>query len=577
MTQKPNVDGFIARRSPGNLGEHHSFAHQSRAAAAPPTGLQRRQQPEPTNKNEAHATNALTPTGKGLNRQPGGVSRSDVDDSLRQIDEEGKQEQARHKRGGLRTSRKKIIKRLFLLLFLVLLGMGIWLGVKFVMASNSVFKGDMFGLIQQRDLKMDENGRTNILIVGTSEDDPGHEAAYLTDSIMVMSVDQKNKNSFMFSIPRDLYVKYGMSCTPGTAGKINAYFNCVNDNYNSESAETERQNKMRELVGELFGLNIQYAVHVNYSVMRDVVGALGTITVNIEGSGGAPGVMDSNFDWKCKGGNEYASLATMKKNCPPNGHFIDYPNGPATLDSEHALYLAQARGDIEPTYGLGRSNFDRELNQQKIIKAIREKAMSSGTLTNPGKVSALFDAIGKNLRTNFETAEIRTLVSLAQSIPSDQIHSISLVDADPALFGSDGANNVIPAAGTYNYGQIQAYIKRKMNPNATSEEPHVVVLNASGVAGAAQAEADKLTAMGMVIDQVGNAPAGLVTANTIYQVSSESPMPKTTKKLTDLYGTAPQKSAPSVQVPATVDFLIIITKPSSGTATSAAGSDGAGQ
>ncbi|QQR51189.1 hypothetical protein IPF89_05585 [Candidatus Saccharibacteria bacterium] len=56
----------------------------------------------------------------------------------------------------------------------------------------------------------------------------------------------------------------------------------------------------------------------------------------------------------------------MKKNCPPNGHFIDYPNGPVTLDAEHALYLAQARGDVE-NYGFEMSNFDREKNQQKLL------------------------------------------------------------------------------------------------------------------------------------------------------------------------------------------------------------------
>lgn len=63
----------------------------------------------------------------------------------------------------------------------------------------------------------------------------------------------------------------------------------------------------------------QYSVHVNYTVMRDVVKALDGITVTIE-SRDPRGQMDSNFDWKCKGGNAYASQATMIKNCPPSGH-----------------------------------------------------------------------------------------------------------------------------------------------------------------------------------------------------------------------------------------------------------------
>lgn len=580
MANRPTVDGFIPRRSSGQLGEHH-FVNRKPVAKAPvsPTGLQRRQAtpsmlggktsakstPTPSRRPDA---NGLRPTEHGLSRQSSdSFSRVDVDDSLREIDEQEHKAQEARPHGRKRISlphRRKLIKRIVIVLVVILLAIGVWLGVKFILASQSVFKGDMFGLIQQRDLKMDANGRSNVLIIGTSEDDPGHEASWLTDSIMVMSIDQKNKNAYMFSIPRDLYVKYGKACIGGYAGKINAYFNCVNDDYESEAAETERQDKMRALVGDLFGMDIQYAVHVNYSVMRDTVGALGTITVNIEGSGGAPGVMDSNFDWKCKGGNERASRATMKKNCPPNGHFIEYPNGPAELDAEHALYLAQARGDIEPTYGLGRSNFDRELNQQKIIKAIQVKAMSTGTLANPGKVSGLIDALGKNLRTNFETPEIRTLISLAQDIPSDQIHSISLIDAEPALFGGDGANNIIPTAGTYDYSDIQSFLKKKMNSSPIAKEAaHVVVLNGSGVAGAAQIEADKLTALGMEVDSVGNAPSGSTATNVVYKiVKKDSTKPKTAEKLSKMYGATPVTTAPPVTVPASTDFVIIVVSAS---------------
>lgn len=53
--------------------------------------------------------------------------------------------------------------------------------------------------------------------------------------------------------------------------------------------------------------------------------------------------------------------------------------------------------------GLAQSNFDREKNQQKVIVALREKALSAGTLANPGKVMSLISALGDNLNTNFDT------------------------------------------------------------------------------------------------------------------------------------------------------------------------------
>ena len=401
--------------------------------------------------------------------------------------------------------RRKIIKRGIIAFILIIVLTAGWFAYRALMASKSVFKGDLFGLVQQKPLKQDANGRSNILILGTSEDDEGHEAGYLTDSMMVLSIDQNKKNAYMVSVPRDLYVKYGRACDAGYAGKINVYFNCVNNDWKSDSAEDERQKETRSFVGEILGMDLQYSVHVNYSVMRDLVSAIGGIKVNIE-SRDPRGVMDSNFDWKCG-----TTRAERQERCP-RGHYISYPNGEVELDAEHALYLAMARGDIAPTYGFEQSNFDREKNQQKIMMAIREKALSTGTLTDFSKVTKLVEAIGANLRTNFETGEVRTLVSLMQSIKQDEIKSVSLVDANPAILTTGtvgGASAVVPVAGTYNYSGLQAYIKKHIYATAiTREEPRVVVLNGSGIAGVAQAEATKLEALDISVNTVGNAPSG---------------------------------------------------------------------
>lgn len=554
MSKKPTVDGFIPRRMPAPDSEQQGPGFGGGFRRIP---LQSEGRPAVDSAGSTHGAESRAP----VSAEKGGLRRSDVDDSLREIDDQSAQEkQPDRKRGSLKSQRRKWIKRAIVALIIILLLAGAWIGFKLLVASSSVFKGDVFGLIQHKDLKMDANGRSNFLILGTSEDDPGHEASYLTDSIMVVSFDQKAKNAYMISIPRDLYVKYGMSCLSGYSGKINEYFACSDDG-TDEKAEENRQAQSREFFGKIVGLDIQYSAHVNYSVMRDVVNAIGPITVNIEGSGGAPGVMDSNFDWKCKGGDARASLATMKKNCPPNGHFIDYPNGPATLDAEHALYLAQARGDAEPTYGLGRSNFDRELNQQKIMVAIKEKATSTGTLTNISKVTGLIDAIGDNLRSNIETGEVRTLVDLARDMPSSAIQSVNMIDADPALFTTTSFANsgsvVVPTDGTYDYSRIQAFIKKKLNSSPIAKEgARVVVLNGSGVAGAAQVEADKLTALGMEIEDVANAPSGSYPANIVYQLHTTKPA--TAQKLAKLYGAEPKKGTPPIEVSSEVDFVVII-------------------
>jgi len=538
-----SVDGFIPRRAGAQLGSLHENEKE--------TPIDR----------SLHTGNKQSREVVGVAREQKIIGRSDIDDSLREIDdpelENGsrrsrraqKKRDKREKKANKKPQRKivRIIKWVLIGLLIILLSIGGYLAFKAINASDSVFKGNIFDLVKHDPLKEDVNGRSNFLVLGTSEDDPGHDGSNLTDTIIIVSINQKTKDAFTFSIPRDLQVEYGQACAEGYSGKINSYFSCI-DEGEDDAAEQARLTGMQKFVGDITGMDIQYGVHVNYTVMRDVVKAIGnSITVNIE-SRDPNGQMDSNFDWKC--GPNYSK---RKQVCPPNGHFIDYPNGPAVLDAEHALYLAQARGDREPTYGFEQSNPDRERNQQKILVAIRDKAISSGTLTNIGSVTGLIDALGSNLRTNVATKEIQTLVALAKDIPSDKIISIDLHKDGEFVF--DGAGQ--PVEGKYEYGDLRAYLNKKITAEPfVKEEPHVTVLNGSGIAGKAQIEADKLSAKGFLVDDVDNAPDGTYPAYTVYQIDAKKPL--TAAKLKSLYNVTLITTAPPVSVVGDTDFLIII-------------------
>ena len=74
----------------------------------------------------------------------------------------------------------------------------------------------------------------------------------------------------------------------------------------------------------------------------------------------------------------------------------------------------------------------------------------------------------------------------------------------------------------------------------TKENANVVVLNATGVSGVAQKQADKLTELGMTVSTVGNAPQnGSYSSNKIYKVSTRAKT-ATSIKLQSLYGAAPE-------------------------------------
>jgi len=437
---------------------------------------------------------------------------------------------------------KKTVKRILLVvLALLLIGAG-YFAYKFFVNSGKVFKGNVFSAIfaDGKPLKTDANGRSNILLFGTSEDDPGHPGADLTDSIMMLSIDQKKKDAFMVSIPRDLRVKYGQSCISGYQGKVNVLYSCARDNKKGD--ETAGQDALRRKVGEVLGLDVQYAVHVNYTVIREAVNAVGGITVTID-SKDPRGVLDRNFDWRCR------------YKC----YYVKYPNGPVNLDGDHTLALARARGDVAPTYGFEQSNFDREKYQQKILVALKDKAASAGTLANPVAVNNLLDALGNNVKTNFEADEIKTLVKLGREVNSSNIRSLSLNDAQKPLVDTDCTPDVCPVAGQFNYTQIHAAVKAFATNDAASLEGALVdVFNASGVAGAGQKKADIVTGAGLNVDEIANAPTSAGTTPIAVYDLSKGKKPATLKKLKTLFGVQSAATTLPSGVVSTADFVIIV-------------------
>lgn len=482
----------------------------------------------------------------GLERSNlGGLSRADIHESLRDIDDEGRKPVKKKSRAlGLSRPRsiRRLIKRVLILTVLIGVLVGGWLGFKALSNVNSVFGGNLLGLVQRKPLQQDENGRTNVLIFGTSEDSPDHVNAggLLTDSIMVLSVNQEKKDAFMLSIPRDLWVKLDEPCTVGYQEKINSVYQCGSDfGENPEAGAKALQKK----VGEILGLDIQYYGQIDYSVVTRSVDAVGGVDITIESNPPGMGILDRNFDWKCN------------YQC----YYVKYDDGEKVhLDGEHALALSRAR-NAQGGYGLAAGNFDREKNQQKILNAVREKALSLGTLTDFRKVTELLDAMGDNLKTNVDTSEIQTIMALATEVDSNSIISLDLNDEENPLVttGAVGAASAVyPVAGLFEYSQIRQFIAKSSSIDpVTREGATITVLNGSGAYGAAQKEADWLEEQGLIIGEIGNAPSSDYTDTKIYQKNLE--MTATKAKLESLYGVTAQTDSP-ITIDDGIDFVVII-------------------
>jgi LCP family protein required for cell wall assembly len=541
-----SIDGFTLRRRTASTQPATPKLDIDRLPV-PEQFLQRGQSPSSTGSSAIDQRPMSSTLGEAGTTAASGHLVRDIDDSLRAIDDERPAKPRR------RLSRKALKRIGIVLILIAALGAG-YVGIKAFMASGSVFNGNLFDVFSNKQLKKDSYGRSNILLFGTSEDSQAHMdqgAGALTDSIMVLSVDQDKKNAIMFSVPRDLWVDYGRSCLAGYSGKINALYECAKDGASDQTGA----NALKQAVGEVFGIDIQYYAKVNYSALKDAVNAVDGITVTID-SDDSRGIYDPNFDWQCG-----ATRTQRIQRCPPDGHLVDYENGPVNLDGEHALALARAR-NAAGGYGLSGGNFDREQYQQKIILAIKEKAVSAGTLANPVKVGALIDSVGKNIETNFETSEIKTLVDLASAINKSSIRSISLVDKDKPLVTTanySGQSIVRPVAGLEDFSKLQSYIQSQFSGTVvSSEDATIEILNGTDLSGVASKKEAELESRGIIVTSIGDAPTSSSYGAVQWFDTTSGQKPKTAQKLLDVLGEANSGSSLPSGVQSDADFVIII-------------------
>ena len=430
------------------------------------------------------------------------------------------------------SKKRKIITGILLFIVLILLGGVIW----FILWGNDIIakitggQGNIFDLFTENyvDLKTDENGRTNILAFGTSgynmDGDEGngtHDGAQLTDSIMVISLDQKTGDVAMLSLPRDL--KASSTCT--ATSKINELYWCNNMDGNDEQAGAEA---LSNEVGKILNLDFQYYAHLNWGSLIQIVNTLGGIEVTLDED-------ISDYGWTgavFKAGETY------------------------TIDGDQALGLARAR------HGTASGDFTRGASQQKILIGIKDKVLEKQlSLTD---IISLASTLGDNLRTNFSIDEMKSLAHLTYDFDFNNIRQVSLIEPEKLMTTGtiNGISYVLPVGGNGNYSNIRAYVAKMFSSDPKQyEDPTILILNANDTPGAAANEKIKLEEDNYPTIYVDDVPATGEFENeyTLYARTEEKPGTK--KLLEEKYNTTAKtlEELPA-GIDTTCDFVIIVKK-----------------
>ncbi len=432
------------------------------------------------------------------------------------------------------SKKRKIITWVALIIVLLLIGGAIWLILwgNDIIAKITGGQGTVFDLFVEtyEPLKTDENGRTNILAFGTSGFDMSgeeyggvHDGAQLTDSIMVISLDQATGDVAMLSLPRDL--KASPTCT--ATGKINEVYWCNNMDGENEQAGAEA---LMTEVGDILGIDFQYYAHLNWGSLESIVDTIGGINI----------ILDEDI-------NDYYYTGSV------------YEAGTEyTINGIQAVALSRAR------HGTTSGDFSRGASQQKILIGIKDKVLEKGlSITD---LLGLASTLGDNLRTNFSVDEMKTLAHLASSFDFNNMRQISLIEPDPLMTTGtiNGISYVLPSAGVGNYNAIQKYITKMFSSDPRSYEDYtILVLNATETPGLASTEKSTLEEAGYDNIYVDDAPVGEYSEGyTVYSLTDAAPGTK--KLLEEKYQTT-AKSATELPagIPTDYNFVIIVNSDNS--------------
>jgi LCP family protein required for cell wall assembly len=401
----------------------------------------------------------------------------------------------------------------------IVLIVGAFLGVKVVLAAHKVIvkagKGApaLNGKITTTTLKGEGDGRINILVLGIGGE--GHSGANLSDTMMVISIDPKTKDVAMMSIPRDLYVKI-----PGYgAGKINSA-----DAYGGPALS-------EQVVSTILDLPIDYYIQVDFSGFRQAVDAVGGVDINV------PTAL-YDYQYPCDVGYGI---------CP-----YHQAAGQTHMNGELALQYSRCRHD--PPTGNCNDDTGRAARQQQVMTALRQKALSAGTLTNPLKIASLIDAVGSHVTTDLQLNDLKALAVMIKAVdPSKVVNKVPQFTGVDAILKpeSNAAGSVlVPLAGEFDYSALQDMAHSIfIDHYITSENALVQVQNASGSDGLAATVTATLKAYHYNVMTPVTAPA-TATKTVIYDYLGGK-KPYTINYLQQRFGVKAQKMTRPTAAPAT--------------------------
>lgn len=253
-----------------------------------------------------------------------------------------------------RWGRIALVSVVALLLLALVAGGGLWAYARGL--DNDLGRTDPFSAITEGRPAAAVDGALNILMIGTDSRDPDAPldtaGRWRADTIIVMHIPSSHDRAYLVSIPRDLYVpipaEASAPCETGERAKINAAFAFGGMPLAVRTVEC------------FTDVRIDHVMAIDFGGFVEVTDALGGVELTVE-----------------------QDVTSIHKPYRQFSQGVNHMNGAEALD-----WVRQRKQFPD-------GDFARMRHQQEFLRALMDKAVSSGTLSNPAKLNAFLQATTK--------------------------------------------------------------------------------------------------------------------------------------------------------------------------------------
>lgn len=218
----------------------------------------------------------------------------------------------------------------------------------------------------------------NIMLFGEDSKKAGEEHGR-SDTMIMLSIDNRHKKLKLTSFMRDLYVTIPGNNSQGEPygeNKINAAYTLGGPQLTIKTIESN------------FGINIDRYAVVDFKSFKNIIDILGGVDIELNAE---------EID--------YINWQSYINNQVDTRHELQDEPGVVHLNGRQALWYARNRGDADA--GFSGDDFDRTSRQRNLLKIVMND-FKSASLT---QIVSIVGEIGPMITTNLKKNEITTLVA----------------------------------------------------------------------------------------------------------------------------------------------------------------------